>query len=135
MEKQKKVVDASVIAKLFLNENGKEKALRLKNAHLSGEIELIVPELLFLEVINALHYKKNEAISLSKVNAALFNLQLSIKGIDFGLLEKSIENAVKYNITIYDSVYVSLAQIYDCEFITADKELYKVLNTVSLDKI
>ena len=135
MEKQKKVVDASIIAKLFLNETGKEKALELKEKHFSSKIRLIVPELLFLEVLNTLRYKKNEAMSLSKVNEALFDLQLIIQKIDFSLLEKSIENAVKYNLTIYDSVYVSLAQLHDCEFITADEELYKIPNAVSLEKI
>lgn len=135
MEKQKKVVDASVIVKLFLNEVGKEKALLLKEKHLSSKIRIIVPELLFLEVLNALRYKKNEAVSLSKVNEALFDLQLLIQKIDFNLLEKSVENAIKYNLTIYDSVYVALAQMHDCEFITADEELYKIPNVIPLEKI
>ena len=118
MEKQKKVVDASVLAKLFLNESGKETILRLKSEHLENKITLVVPELLFLEVINTLRYKKDFVQELSKVNMALSDLQL----------------AVKFNITIYDAIYVALAQIEDCELITADSELYEIPNVVPLEK-
>jgi predicted nucleic acid-binding protein len=135
MEKQKKVVDASVLAKLFLDEPGKEAALRLKSEHLSNAVTLIVPELLFLEVLNTLRYKYQSAPVLSKVNAALFDLQLVIKNIDFSLIEKSIENSIKHNITIYDAVYVALAEIEGCELVTADKELYKIPNVVPLEKV
>jgi len=48
---------------------------------------------------------------------------------------KTIENSVKYNITIYDALYVTLAQIHGTFLITADKKLYKIPNVIALEKI
>ena len=50
MEKQA-VVDASVVAKWYLVEKFSEQALRLRDMHISGEIELVAPELLYLRFL------------------------------------------------------------------------------------
>lgn len=136
MEKQKnKVIDASVVAKWFLNEKDSEKALRIREEHISGKTILIVPELIFLEVINTLRYKKVNTDRISYVNKSLWISQFHIHNIDSIILEKAIENSLKYNITIYDALYVTLAQIYGTFLITADKELYKIPNVIALEKI
>ena len=57
MEREKKVVDASVLFKLYAHEAGSDKAIMLRDAHVDGKILLIVPELIFLEVLNAMRYK------------------------------------------------------------------------------
>jgi len=50
------VVDASVVAKWYLEEEYTEKALKLRDMHVNGEIELTAPELLLFEVLNAIRY-------------------------------------------------------------------------------
>ena len=39
------------------------------------------------------------------------------------VMRKSVEIALKNDITVYDAVYVSLAELLECRFITADKKL------------
>ena len=135
MEKQKKVVDASVVFKLFdKNEENSKIAEKLKDTHINNQIQIIIPELIFLEVTNALRWKNQKSESLSKISEALFNLQFDIEKITPHILNKTIQNSIKYNITIYDALYVSIAQFHGCEFITADKELYKIPNVVPLEK-
>lgn len=133
MERQEKLIDASVIVKWFSKEENSDKALRLKEGHISQELRLIIPELSLIEVINALRYKEKDESKLKDANKTLQDIQLGIKSITKDLINKAIENALKYDITIYDSIYVSLAQMYGCPFVTADSTLYSIPNVISLE--
>lgn len=135
MEKQKKVIDASVIVKWFLNEENSEKALKIREDHILEKTILIIPELTFIEILNALKYKGANVQRLLDVNKSLWGMQFKVEKINSFILDKAIENAIKYNITIYDSLYVTIAQIYGTSLITADKELLKIPNSISLDNI
>lgn len=134
MEKQKKVLDASVIVKLFVNEEYSEKSLNLINDYEAEKIEIVVPDFLYVEVINALRYKKKDERELKKAAQHLFNLELKTEKISYELLSKSIFLSLKYNLTVYDSLYLSLAQFNGCSLITADKELHKIPNVVKLEE-
>jgi predicted nucleic acid-binding protein len=133
MEKQEKIVDASVILKWFLNEEDSEKAIIIKNKHIQKDILLIVPDLLFLEVANTLKYKKDNFEKIKNANKDLWNFQFVIQKIDESILEKAIEISLKYNFTMYDSIYIALAQIYNTELITADEELVRAPNVKLLN--
>ena len=61
-------------------------------------------------------------------------MNLRFEKITKSIIDKAIEVSFKYKITIYDAIYVALAQIEDCELITADSELYKIPNVVPLEK-
>ena len=135
MEKQKKVIDASVIVKWFLNEENSEKALKIREDHILEKTILIIPELTFIEILNALRYKGTNVQRLLDVNKSLWEMQFKVEKINSFILDKAIENSIKYNITIYDSLYVTIAQIHGTSLITADKELLKIPNSISLDKI
>mgnify|MGYP001574490109 CR=1 FL=1 len=135
MEKQEKVIDASVVVKWFSHEKDSDKAIKIKSDFLNGNTILIVQSMIFLETINALRYKKRNERQLIHANEELFKLDLKLEGINKEILSKTIENSIKYKITIYDALYVTLAQIYGTFLITADKELYKVPNVIALEKI
>jgi predicted nucleic acid-binding protein len=128
MEKQTKVIDASVVIKWFLDEINSDKAFKLWQKHLSEEIFFIVPELIFSEVLNALRYKKLNEEELKKVNLSLWNCRFNIEKTNKNILDKVINIASEYNFTIYDSFYIALAQIHNVELITADEELVKAPN-------
>lgn len=130
MAPEKKVMDSSIIAKWFLNETDSAKALKLRDDHIKGKILIVVPELAFIEVINALRYKNYDAGALSKANSALWDIQLRIEKLDLFLLEKAHSIALKYDLSIYDSLYIALAGVFNTFLITADKELKKVPNVV-----
>ena len=135
MEKQKKVVDASVIVKWFVQEQFSDKVVGLMDKHAKGEVLLIAPELLFIEVLNALRYKKVNNSFLSNVNKTLWNAQFKIIPLNDSLLQTALAISLKEGLTIYDSVYVAIAEAENCQMITADKELYKIPNVVPLEKV
>lgn len=135
MEKQKKVIDASIVVKWFSHEENSDKAIKIKDDFLKGNVTLIAPSMILLETINALKYKKRNEKQLLHANEELFKLDLKLEEINQEILSKTIENSIRYNITIYDSLYVTIGQIHGTFLITADKELYKVPNVIALEKI
>lgn len=135
MEKQKKVIDASVMVKWFLNEENSDKAITLKDSFLKGDVTLTAPDLIILEVLNSLRYNKQKEKELLHANKMLLELNLNLIRINREILIKAIENSVRHNITIYDALYVSIAQLHNSFLITADSELYKIPNVIALEKI
>lgn len=126
MAREKKVVDASIVAKWFLNEPDTVKALQLREDHLSGKMLLIAPELLGIEVLNTLRYKGYDQNALEHANTSLGDIQLHIEHATIFLLQRAIKLALEYNLTIYDALYAALAQIHGCPLITADEKLKKL---------
>ncbi len=132
MERQKKIVDASIAVKWFVEEEGSEKALSLRNEHINGSSVLIVPDLFFIEVINAFRYKTKNKEFLKKVNDDLWKIQLKVQKINQYILDKASEIALDYDMSIYDSIYVALSQIYGCPIYTSDKKLAEYENAVKI---
>lgn len=133
MEKQKKVIDASVIFKWFSNEENSDKAVNLMKEQIEEKTLLIVPDFAILEVLNALRYKKDSK-EISNANRDLWDIQLKKERLNPQLLDKSIDLALKYNITVYDALYVAIAQFHGAPLISADKELFKLPNVLPLKK-
>lgn len=125
------VLDASVVNKLFLpNEADYEKALALINSHLSGKNEIIVPDLLFYEVANTLATKSNlqqrqVESSLNELNS--YNFQTQTVGLE--LLIKTAGLAKKFKISIYDLVYLTVAEDFNCDLVTADEKFLQAVKS------
>ncbi|MEK6928522.1 MAG: type II toxin-antitoxin system VapC family toxin [Nanoarchaeota archaeon] len=134
MEKQKKVIDASVVMKWFTKETNTDKAIAIKEEHVKGDILLISPDLIFIEVLNGLRYKNHSEQALISVSKELWNIELNIESFNETHLIKAIEIALKNNLTLYDALYVSIANFHGVPLITADKELYKLPNVLPLEK-
>ncbi len=132
MAREKKIIDASVIIKWFVNEPYSEKALELRDDHINGRILIVVPELAFLEVLNALRYKEHDARALEQVNTDLWEIQLHVEKLNRFLLDKASQIALKYNLTLYDGLYAALANLFGAQLITADAKLGNFPNSVLL---
>ena len=135
MERQTKILDASIIVKWFSEEEQSEKAIALRDEYLLKKTNLAVSEITFLEVLNALRYKKKNEEEIKKANTALWNLQMEILKTDDILLNKAIGISLKHNLTMYDAVYVALAEVHNATLITADEALSKVPNTLLLKNL
>ena len=134
MEKQTQVLDASVMVKWFTKEVQTEKAIILKEKHLKKEIIIVIPDIAFTEVINSLRYKNNNEEKLCEINKNLWNLGCKVEKITESNIHAAINIAKKYDIAIYDALYIAIAKFHSCSFITSDKELYKIPNVIPLEK-
>lgn len=124
------VVDASVLVKWFLHhqEEDRIRALALRDLHISGRSAIIIPQLALLEILNAIRFspkakEEDGALALE----ALQDLHLETKPPEFDLLRKANAIAWAYKITIYDALYVALAEQVGYPLITADEVMVKKL--------
>jgi len=122
------IADASVIIKWFirLEESDRKQALAIKKQMLDGKFILAVPDLLFYEVINILTIKqKIKKTNLYQMIKFIFKYPFKIVWPSENLLSSASKLAQIYNLTIYDAVYLALAQELGCPLVTADRKLYQ----------
>ncbi|MEM0024350.1 MAG: type II toxin-antitoxin system VapC family toxin [Thermofilaceae archaeon] len=118
------VVDASVVVKWFVEEEGSDKALEVRDRYVNGELKLIAPELLPFEVLNALYYERLFTIGeLKSVAEALDAFFFELYPLRGEYAKLTLEVAQENNITIYDAAYVSLAILKNTRLYTADAKL------------
>ena len=129
------VVDASVLVKWFLHhqEADRDRALALRDLHISGRSTIYVPRLALLEVLNAIRFspKADEEAGETALEA-LQDLHLEAKAADVNVLRKANAIAWAYKITIYDALYVALAEQVGYPLITADEVMLKKLKGHSI---
>lgn len=118
------VVDASVAVKWFNREEYSESALRLLHDYLGGRIELVAPYLIIYEVCNALRYNPDfgEEDVKEAVNH-LLNLQMSLRLLDRDHAARAVSLAYRAGLTLYDTVYLALAESEGAELYTSDEKL------------
>jgi predicted nucleic acid-binding protein len=124
MERRREVVlDSSVVVKWFSQEVKSEEALVLLDSFIEGSIELVVSEILFCEVGNALRYKSNyDTEKLKDALTQLFDLRMKVVHLTESLLARAVEIAYDGKITLYDALPVAIAEARRTVCITADEQ-------------
>lgn len=127
MSKPTYVVDASTCLKwVFEDEVFSNQALKLQKHYLSGKINLVVPTLWFYEIANGIKSAALRSRISSAKSKTLLSLLLKSKPETVPMeevLTECLENAIKLEVSAYDSAYITLAQISNVPLITSDKKL------------
>ena len=132
------VVDASVAIKWYLPEALAEQADRFLEEAATAGARLLAPDLIVAELGNIL-WKKHRLKEISPPEARqiltqirdLFPIQLYSS---IPLLESAWEVARIYERSVYDALYVALAEQCDAVFVTADEKLVNVFRPTPLAK-
>lgn len=133
----KLVLDSSVVAKLFFEEEGSDSAIRLLEIGDEKDIEFIASDLVIYEVGNTIwkNLKRTKKDGTRYIKL-LFLLNIEFLPLDQDLACKSQRLAQKKNITYYDGVHVAVSKKNKATLITQDRELLKKYkNTLSIDEI
>lgn len=89
----------------------------------------IVPEWMFAEVANAIatktRYTEKEAKELLDL---VYNMGFQVEKVDRGLIEKAMVLAKQLKVSVYDTIYVVLAQKRKVDLVTADKKFVDKVN-------
>lgn len=124
-----RVVDASVVVKLFAVEELSDRARALL-AQVSGDdpVTLFAPDLLYAECANVLWkrvrrfgYPTNRAM---RDIARLLKLSLRVHPT-VELAEDALDVAIEFKVTAYDACYVALAEGLGVPLVTADERLVR----------
>ena len=120
------VLDASVAVKWYIPEEGRKRALRLRQDYTDGKIDLIAPNLIFFEVGNAVRFHPGAtAREVWEAVRGLKGMQVAIQNLTDPVVDSAAEIAFTENITFYDAVYLAIAENFGVKFVTADKKLYE----------
>lgn len=118
------VVDASVIAKWFVEEEHSDRALDLRDDYVARAVEITAPELLPFEVLNSLRYNPEFGEGdLKQATRALEGYDMWLFPMLGELAQKIAENAYTYGISVYDASYISLGELRETTLYTADAKL------------
>jgi len=120
------VVDASVVAKWFIPEADSDKAVKLRNRHIEGSLNLMAPDLLLYEIANALVYHPEiRDEDIREDMEALFTVDIELVSPSSELMASITERARRGDISVYDSSYLVLAEIVATNLVTADKRMFE----------
>ena len=127
------VVDASVAAKWFLAGNAEDlvdEAFAVLDRYDKNKVQFVVPDLFHVEIASAIW----KAVRLGRIPDASGERALaSLMEREFPtvpslkLLERAFQIATTYKRTVYDCLYVALAEQSKCQLITADERLANAL--------
>jgi len=126
------VVDSSVVAKWIIAEPDSPQAQRLiSEVTLKGD-RLIVLDLAFVEVANAiwkLHHRGLATLDETRQFLdKLLRIPVHVQPAN-RLLKSALEIAAKHHRAVYDALFVALCQDLGLQGVTADEPLYKVVHT------
>lgn len=123
------VVDASLAFKWLVKEDRSDEARAISRSWASQGVRTAAPYLMPVEVANALHRRVvQRELALEDAGRLLETLLAS--GIELrespALHMRAMEIASELNQgAVYDSHYLALAQILDCDLWTADEKFFK----------
>ena len=130
------VLDSSVVIKWFSEEIDTNRAIKLRDKFLKGEIDITVPDLQLYEIPNALRYNQklteNDVINAVE---SLMDMGINIIVPTREVMAFAVELAFKLNITLYDAYFVALAKTLKYTFITSDQKLYHKIKDIKFVKL
>lgn len=126
------VVDSSVAFKWLsaIDEHGVEKALELLAAHEDGDLLLVAPGILHVELTNALrncrHLDAETALALAE---ELDSYRVELVPSTGDRLVCALRLSYRHGISIYDALFLALAEELRCPLITADRKAFATVDT------
>lgn len=127
------VIDASVGVKWFFSdEHNHAQSLKVLNMLVLNSAKYVVPDLFFIEVSSVLSRKSSRDYQFClKALRTIYGFGIKAVPSNGELLEQALHTASKLKLSVYDGIYLSVAENLKGKWITSDKEAIK---TISKDK-
>ncbi|MDP3732945.1 MAG: type II toxin-antitoxin system VapC family toxin [Candidatus Daviesbacteria bacterium] len=125
------VIDASLAFKWFEIEQEEfiEKAIKILQDHLLGKNIIVVPDLILYELSNS--WSTKSRLTAKEIKIYLKDLekyQLKLEPVNLDILNQTVDFSKKYDISVYDALYIALAKQKKCKLITSDQKLASKVN-------
>ncbi len=122
------VVDASVVVKWFLPEEGRQTAMVLHDSFVYGEIDLKAPAILAPEVANVFakrHRRKELTVEQARKAFLLLERRMPLLAPMDDVLPGAYNLSLLHQLPVYDCLYLALAMQERCDLVTADERLFR----------
>ena len=124
-ERRQVVIDTSVVFKWFSpGEDGADAASRLLDDHVAGEISLVAPASLPLELANALRYSSVAGDDVLEVVGTFHLAHVELVEMSSALLAEATRLAYEHGLSVYDAVFFALASERRCVLATSDRKAF-----------
>lgn len=124
-------VDASFVIKLLVNEENSDKARALWTRWIELDVELLAPCHLAFECLSVIRHLVHRNVISDEAGQIAFESFLAqpIRLLHPNSIhERAWKLAFHYRRpTVYDTYYLAVSQLYNCEFWTADRRLHKAV--------
>lgn len=132
------VIDASIAVKWVLPEPGSDQAGALLVALASGKLTVEIPDICVAEITSVL-WKRCRRDELTPRQArraqALLLEALPSPTPSVQLVPAALEIALAYRHSVYDCIYVALAELRRCPLVTADRPLVRSMAPATAEVI
>ena len=129
------VIDASVAIKWFVQEPGREAALKLLAKILATPQHYCVPELFFFELANIFNRLLPQAsVEQKSLFENLFDLGLTRFSLTAELF-RELRYFQSLGLSGYDASYVALAKSVEGQWVTFDAKAHKKIATLKLSRL
>ncbi len=126
------VLDTSVVVQWYSPEKELhvEKAIELlKKYEKIGLEKIIIPDLLVLELSNAMLVGKGLGFNeVEQILSDFYGLGLTIVAVDLQTVALAIKIVKEHKVTIYDAVFLAIAQLYECRLLSDDLKSHGKIN-------
>jgi predicted nucleic acid-binding protein len=126
------VIDAGVAVKWFIPEVDSNIAHQLLERYLQGVDTPVAPDLLIAECGNVFWRRCRQGDitpdEATESLADLLALQVPLVPAT-SLVQSAFQLALQYQRTVYDALYLALAQERNCDLITADERFFNALSS------
>lgn len=131
------VIDASVLVKLYANEDASEEARSLLGRAGDPDPPLfLAPTLIYVECANALlKYTRRLDMDRRIAEESISSFaRLPINAFDSSeFLPRAFDIAITAQLSLYDALYVALAQIFDAKLVSDDRRLLDAARAMGVD--
>ena len=122
----KYVVDSSAAFKWVVAERDSDKAIQLREEYRNGDHELFAPDIFPAEIANALLVAERRGrINPGEFARLLADLLTTTPRLEATIpfFPVAVSIVTSFHVSIYDALYVALAQQEQCELVTDDIKL------------
>ncbi len=129
----KYVIDSSVMVKWVLTEPDSDKALRLRDDLRNAVHELLSPDIFTVEAAHALTRAERQLrVPVGQARTLFLDILTTPPRVfPFQpLLLRAIDLSSTVRIGVYDCIYVALAEQENCDLVSADTTLVRVLQPI-----